>query len=258
MSAPEKTALVRHETMFEGQRLDSYDFHGRRCWIAADVGRVIGYADGGKRLADVVRDDWSEEMIAGRDFEVLTGKDLADFKELLVDTQERWVSKTRRMMVLYESGLHFVCVKTEKPLGKRLRRFLVDEVLPKLRRGEPILPPQVTLDDAIEALPPEERTNLGGRRPIDVAPPALPAPAEPAQPLERNLARALLLLGPRLDPRLRSALIASTPPARPTVEHYLQLAATLTEILPGVVMAHPSRSSSAEWPSHSALTRLTS
>jgi hypothetical protein len=37
-----------------------------------------------------------------------------------------------------------VALKTEKPAGKRLRRFLADEVLPKLRRVESIVPTETT------------------------------------------------------------------------------------------------------------------
>jgi hypothetical protein len=36
--------------------------------------------------------------------------------------------------VLFESGLHLALAKTNLPIGKRLRRFLVDEVLPQLVR----------------------------------------------------------------------------------------------------------------------------
>ncbi len=43
-------------------------------------------------------------------------------------------------MILHETGLDLVCLKTDKPAGARLRRFLVKDVLPKLRRGEPVLP----------------------------------------------------------------------------------------------------------------------
>jgi P22_AR N-terminal domain len=72
--------------------------------------------------------------------------------------------------------------------------------------------------------------------------PALAAPEPASRPallllgpgLERHLADALLLLGPSLDPRLRSALISATRPTRPTVEHYLRLAAALTEALAGM------------------------
>lgn len=54
----------------------------------------------------------------------------------------------------------------------------------------------------------------------------------------RALARALRILGSSLDPRIRAALVASTPPRRVTVRHYLGLAACLAEALshmPGVL-----------------------
>ena len=36
--------------------------------------------------------------------------------------------------MLFESGLHLVLAKTDQPIGRRLRRFLVDEVLPQIAR----------------------------------------------------------------------------------------------------------------------------
>jgi len=39
-------------------------------------------------------------------------------------------------IVLTESGMHMACIKTDKPVGRALRRFLVEHVLPKLHRRE--------------------------------------------------------------------------------------------------------------------------
>jgi prophage antirepressor-like protein len=132
--------LVRIQEVFHGRPLSIYMFRGRPCAIAADVGRALEYANDGKKLVDVLRQEWAAELIKGKDFDVLTGTKLAEFKEIMDATHVSWVSSTARVTVLYESGIDLVCIKTEKPLGKKLRRFLADEVLPKLRRGEPILP----------------------------------------------------------------------------------------------------------------------
>jgi len=71
--------------------------------------------------------------------------------------------------------------------------------------------------------------------PVPAVPRATPAPS-PA--LSGPLSDALRLLGPTLDVRLCTALIASTPPVAPSVEHYLRLALAITEALgamPGVL-----------------------
>jgi len=71
--------------------------------------------------------------------------------------------------------------------------------------------------------------------PVPAVPRALPP--RPA-PVAREIADALRLLGASIDPRLRAALVASTPPTEPSVEHYLRLALALTEALramPGVL-----------------------
>jgi len=126
---------------FEGEALAFYTFRGRPCVVAADVGRALGYADSGKGLASAMRKEWADEMIDGKDFGVLTGDDLRQFKAFSALAGDSPVSQNARdLTVLYESGVDLVCIKTEKPAGRRLRRFLADEVLPKLRRDEPIVP----------------------------------------------------------------------------------------------------------------------
>ena len=136
---------------FPGQPFAGYYFRGRPCWIASDVGRVLGYAKEGRALINIMRDDWGE-MVAGTDVDTLSGHDLAEFKASLVDGQKNWSSKINRSLtVLYQSGLDMVCVKTEKPVGKKLRRFLVDKVFPSLRDGTLVERPKV-IPEAIEEI----------------------------------------------------------------------------------------------------------
>lgn len=47
-------------------------------------------------------------------------------------------SRTRSLTLLTQSGVDLVCIKTNKAVGKRLRRFVVDKVFPALRRREPL------------------------------------------------------------------------------------------------------------------------
>jgi prophage antirepressor-like protein len=157
-------AITLITSQFEGHELTTYVFRGRICMIAAHVGRALSYADDGKRLVDRIRDDWADEFIEGNDFDVLTGAELREFKAIIGDTPDSGVSSTARLMVLYESGFDLACVRTDKPAGKRLRRLLVDEAIPKLRRGETIGPaggtPVLDVESQIRILALRHRESL--------------------------------------------------------------------------------------------------
>ncbi len=106
--------IERGDGRFEGHDVAFYVFRDRVCIIAAALGRALGYGNDGKKLSDVIRQEWSKEILAGHDYAVLTGADLREFKAQLGDTQEKWVSSSARLMVLYETGVDAVCIKTEK------------------------------------------------------------------------------------------------------------------------------------------------
>lgn len=151
MKPPQQQILSTVQATFDGHGVTFYVWRGRPCVIAVALGDVLGYADGGRKLVDRIRDDWPEDFIAGEDYDVLSGDDLRAFKRVAFDggpiapggrrlTPESGVSRARHLMLLYESGVDAVCLKTEKPEGRRLRLYLRREVLPKLRRGEAVLP----------------------------------------------------------------------------------------------------------------------
>jgi hypothetical protein len=64
-----QTSSRRSETMsdglmcitnnFEGRALTTLTYKGRPAWIAREVGAVMGYSHGGKRLANKITGDWS-------------------------------------------------------------------------------------------------------------------------------------------------------------------------------------------------------
>lgn len=120
---------------FEGTRAHVYVFRGRACMIGPDLGAGLRYTrEGFTKTVD--RWQKAEELIEGVDYDVLRGKDLAEFRELVgVDVIS---TSTPQLMIFYERGLWQVCQNTKKPLGKALRRMLSTDVLPKLARGEGI------------------------------------------------------------------------------------------------------------------------
>ena len=127
-------------TPFEDTRLDTLIYRGAPAWIGRQVGTAIGYQRGGKRLVTKVTREWADEFIEGRDFAVLTGDEPQVFKELAGLGPDSVPSRAPSLLILFESGLHMALAKTNKAAGKRLRRFLVDEVLPQLVRDGKYLP----------------------------------------------------------------------------------------------------------------------
>ena len=126
-------ATFTHE--FEGEPLVTLTYKGRPAWVARHIGARLGYSHRGKRLPNKVLGEWADEFIEGQDYAFLTGAELEAFKQLAAGTAAEIPARTRRgLLVLFESGLHMVLVKCQKPIGKRLRRFLVDQVLPQLVR----------------------------------------------------------------------------------------------------------------------------
>ena len=140
MCGPDGPPVLRFD--FEGAPLTAVRLRGRSAFLAAEVGRALGYA-GPSDVGELVTDEWRAEFTEGRDFDVIRGRDLRDLKQLVQRTGQYPVSqlapigaRARACMLLYERGLDGVIMKTDKPAGVRMRAWLRDEVLPKLRRGE--------------------------------------------------------------------------------------------------------------------------
>lgn len=122
---------------FEGREFAIHMFRGKPCVIAKELGEMLGYTvEGFQRTLK----NWDDELIQGVDVDVLRGDDLREFRDVLEGTAKMAVASASQLTVLYETGFDLVLIKTEKPAGKSLRRLLVTEVLPKLRRGETIAP----------------------------------------------------------------------------------------------------------------------
>src|SRR5262249_34831567 len=108
----------------------THSFRGRQCWIAENVGAVLGYTSEGWRAA--LR-ECGDELIEGKDIETLSGADLCEFD--LASGTRVVLGRTPSLVVLYASGLSVLCLRTRQPIGVKLRRLMVDIVLPGLRRG---------------------------------------------------------------------------------------------------------------------------
>lgn len=135
-------STLAHLTLsFEGRPLTTITLGGVAGWPAHEIGELLGYAHGGRRLVNAITGEWAAEFIENHDYVVITGKELAAVKAAVNGTREAVSPYANKVIMLLEPGLDLVLLKTSKEIGRRLRRFLVDEVLPRLRRGEGIPAP---------------------------------------------------------------------------------------------------------------------
>jgi len=130
--------LMRIEKVFEGQAIAAYLWEEKPVWIAKELGRVMGYSEDGKGLLRNIQ-EWKEELIEGTDLELLEGERLAKFRDGLGRISPQATPDVSpfapSLLILKESGFHLVCIKSGKPVGIRLRRWLADEVMPSLLRS---------------------------------------------------------------------------------------------------------------------------
>jgi prophage antirepressor-like protein len=130
---------VPADLRFQGRSLTLAHYRGRPVWIAREIGRVLGYGNDGRRLLTSMRQRWADELFEGQDFLVLTGDELAGFRQVVTDSvttpEAPSLKSAPSLTLLFETGLHLICLKSRKPLGRVLRRWLASEALPWLYRG---------------------------------------------------------------------------------------------------------------------------
>jgi len=142
--------LTKITNEFEGKSITTLTYKNQPAWIAREVGSVLGYSQVGKRLINNIHSEWSEEFLKNKDFIILSGQELADLKRLLDVGTESVPSRAPSIMLLFETGLNLVLMKTNKPIGVKLRRFLSDEVLPQIVRDGHYLPENETASQITE------------------------------------------------------------------------------------------------------------
>ena len=149
---------------FDGNPLTTITYKGQSSWIASEIGRALGYTD--RSLVSRITGEWSKEMVEGKEYCILRDKELVEFKELFeavtpdvtaspfsVTAYPPFSSYTSHLMLLFQPGIWVVCLKTDKPAGVRLRRFLVDEVLPQISHDGAYLPDRKVVDGKLVAAP---------------------------------------------------------------------------------------------------------
>ena len=157
------TDLAYLITSFEEHPITTVTYRDKPAWIARQIGHAIGYAQQGKRFVTRITGAWGIEFIEGRDYVVLTGAELELFKSLLQLGTDPVPSRAPSLLLLFESGLHLALTKTSKPVGKRLRRFMVDEVLPQVVRDGAYSPDRAVRDGELVSKETEARLQRESR-----------------------------------------------------------------------------------------------
>lgn len=117
---------------FENFNINTVLFNGKPCWVAKDIGNVLEYSNEGKGLTELISGKWSDEFVKGEHLDVLRGQELVDFKKVLDGVVPKSVARISQLSILYEPGVYLVCLNTQKPVGKRLRRWLSSVVMPSI------------------------------------------------------------------------------------------------------------------------------
>lgn len=141
---------------FEGHALTVLMRDGRPYFAAAEVSAALGYEP--SKLADKVGGEWASEFIEGTDYAVIRGDDARTISQIIreklseIEPPETGGPKkggAHRLLLLTRDGLNLALMKTRKPAGVRMRRWLASEVLPALAQTEVAAPPPAS------QLPPE-------------------------------------------------------------------------------------------------------
>lgn len=185
---------------FNRQPITLVEWRGKPVVIAREVGAGLGYARAGKNLVDLLAGEWRDDFIEGVDYELLKNGVLAEFK---AEHHEAGITRlvgprVNSLILLTEQGLHMVLVKTDKPAGRAMRRWVVDELIPSWRaRHTPANQPPPP-DDPPPAAPAQARPRAPElppqspppRRVFRSSPPPLDSPAAVMLHALHNLHRA--------------------------------------------------------------------
>ncbi|MBM4320290.1 MAG: hypothetical protein FJ125_10075 [Deltaproteobacteria bacterium] len=132
---------------FDDHPITTVEWNGRQIFFVDEIAAALGYSEA-RSLRTMLRHDWVDEAEEGVEILTITNGDIRALETLRRgnDGKDSLLSNgtdsddsptrggARKLLVLTEEGVNLVCIKTEKPAGKRLRRWLAREVLPAIRR----------------------------------------------------------------------------------------------------------------------------
>ena len=117
--------------IFEGRALRVREWQGRPCVEARELATVLQYRDTSDMLEMVTGP--KSEFIEGADYVKLTGDELTAWKNDIPVTGGD-VDRTARLVILFEPGMYLAAIKARTEVGKRVRRWLAEKVLPSIAR----------------------------------------------------------------------------------------------------------------------------
>lgn len=109
---------------FEGKSLSVFEIDGEPYWIAKQVGEVLQYGNGGGNFVKMISRNWRSEF--EDDFQVLRGEDLVEFKTMAKEEADMEFPRVTHLMLLSESGVRRAALRGGRPVGIRLREWLVE------------------------------------------------------------------------------------------------------------------------------------
>ena len=144
MSTSQTNLLFPH--LFEGHKIHCFWLDGQPAFLAHEVGAALGISEPRKSIRR------SNKLEEGVDYVICAPKDLStevqsviegELSSLSVDKKASTgmqntfyeLSKApNRLIVLLESGLYTFVLRSDKPEAIECQRWLVEEVLPALRK----------------------------------------------------------------------------------------------------------------------------
>jgi prophage antirepressor-like protein len=130
---------------FEGDNITALSYKGKPAVIAKQIGKALGYAQGGKQFVTNITREWANEF-SEEDYVIVSGEELSALKRLGVECIP---SRAPSLLLLFEDGLTTSFLLTKKDKGTRLRRFLVKKVLPQVFRDGKYDPNRSVVDGEI-------------------------------------------------------------------------------------------------------------
>jgi prophage antirepressor-like protein len=107
------------------------ELDGKSAWIAREIGRALGYARGGEKLSRNIARRWTKDFAEGVDYDRLTGELLERLRGLVPRLR-----RTRRVMILFRSGLDKVLARASFDIAYPLRIWLEDRLPARGEEGE--------------------------------------------------------------------------------------------------------------------------
>lgn len=115
---------------FKNKNLNSLIWRNQICWTGLEIAEFFGYSNQRRAIADCIK---REKLQEGKDYEVLSGEELKEFKEVFADVLED-IKFAPKIIILYEVGLYRFLAYTKMPLGIEFREWIGNELMPALRQ----------------------------------------------------------------------------------------------------------------------------